>query len=106
MNIPKAMKVGGGQTELKLDIVLQATAKKGNENYKNKRHCGHSQRAFFLPPVIKVRLTAFFTQDKVCLRLGWQCTRQPLLRVRPSARTAIVHGVRWSCSLFFTTFYR
>lgn len=28
MNIPKAMKIGSGQTELKLDVVLHATAKK------------------------------------------------------------------------------
>lgn len=32
MNIPKAMKIGSGQTELKLDVVLHATAKKKEMN--------------------------------------------------------------------------
>lgn len=78
MNIPKAMKIGSGQTELKLDVVLHATAKKkkGNEHSKNKRHRDHPQQAFFLPPVVKVCLMAFFTQDRVCLRSGQHCARR------------------------------
>lgn len=42
----------------------------------------------------------------LCQALHAVHTSQPLLGVRPSARTAVVHGVRWSCSLFSTTFYR
>lgn len=113
MNIPKAMKVGGGQTELKLDMVLHATAKKGNENYKNKRHCGHSQQGIFLASSGEGVADGFLHSGQGLLEVRMAVhqalyvvhSSQPLLRVRLSACTAVVHAVRWYCSLFFTAFY-